>query len=150
MDIPILRRQGRIMEIYCYICKFRWKKQQIREIGGRTASAGQKPGDMDEKTEKDILQDIASQEYEHGFVTDVEQEFIPKGLNEDIIRLISSKKHEPQWLLDFRLDAFRRWQKMKMPAWAHLQIPEIDFQDIIYYAAPKKDSDRPTEIYPEL
>ena len=105
---------------------------------------------MDERTEKDILQEIAGQEYEHGFVTDVEQEFIPKGLNEDIIRLISSKKQEPEWLLEFRLDAFRRWQKMKMPAWAHLDIPEIDFQDIIYYAAPKKDSDRPKEIDPEL
>ena len=105
---------------------------------------------MDEKTEKDILQDIAGQEYEHGFVTDVEQEFIPKGLNEDIIRLISAKKDEPEWLLEFRLEAFRRWQKMKMPTWAHLDIPEIDFQDIIYYAAPKKDSDRPKEIDPEL
>ena len=105
---------------------------------------------MDEKTEKDILQDIAGKEYEHGFVTDVEQEFIPKGLNEDIIRLISAKKEEPGWLLEFRLDAFRRWQKMKMPTWAHLDIPEIDFQDIIYYAAPKKDSDRPKEIDPEL
>ena len=105
---------------------------------------------MDEKTEKDILQDIASQEYEHGFVTDVEQEFIPKGLNEDIIRLISAKKDEPRWLLEFRLEAFRRWQKMNMPTWAHLDIPEIDFQDIIYYAAPKKDSDRPKEIDPEL
>ena len=105
---------------------------------------------MDEKTEKDILQDNAGKEYEHGFVTDVEQEFIPKGLNEDIIRLISAKKEEPGWLLEFRLDAFRRWQKMKMPTWAHLDIPEIDFQDIIYYAAPKKDGDRPKEIDPEL
>ena len=105
---------------------------------------------MDDKTEKDILQDIAAREYEHGFVTDVEQEFIPKGLDEDIIRLISAKKDEPEWLLEFRLEAFRRWQKMKMPSWAHLDIPEIDFQDIIYYAAPKKDSDRPKEIDPEL
>ena len=105
---------------------------------------------MDDRTEKNILQDIAGQEYEHGFVTDVEQEFIPKGLNEDIIRLISAKKEEPEWLLEFRLGAFRRWQKMKVPAWAHLKIPEIDFQDIIYYAAPKKDSDRPKEIDPEL
>ena len=63
--------------------------------------------------EKDILKEITSQEYEHGFVTDVEQEFIPKGLDEDIIRLISAKKDEPQWLLDFRLDAFRKWKKMK-------------------------------------
>ena len=105
---------------------------------------------MDENKEKDILEDITRKEYEHGFVTDVEQEFIPKGLNEDIIRLISAKKDEPQWLLDFRLDAFRKWQKMKVPDWAHLDIPEIDFQDIIYYAAPKKDSDRPKEIDPEL
>ena len=94
--------------------------------------------------EKKILEEITEQEYEHGFVTDVEQEFIPKGLNEDIIRLISAKKNEPQWLLDFRLDAFHRWQKMALPQWAHLDIPEIDFQDIIYYAAPKRDEDRPT------
>ena len=99
---------------------------------------------MDENKEKNILEDITRKEYEHGFVTDVEQEFIPKGLNEYIIRLISAKKDEPQWLLDFRLDAFRKWQKMKVPDWAHLDIPEIDFQDIIYYAAPKKDSDRPS------
>ena len=105
---------------------------------------------MDVNTEKNILEDITQKEYEHGFVTDVEQEFIPKGLNEDIIRLISAKKEEPQWLLDFRLEAFRKWQRMKMPRWAHLDIPEIDFQDIIYYAAPKKDSDRPKEIDPEL
>lgn len=68
----------------------------------------------------------------------MEQEFIPKGLNEDIIRLISEKKGEPQWLLDFRLKAYRKWLTMKMPTWAHLDIPEIDFQDIIYFAAPKK------------
>ncbi|MCQ2136042.1 MAG: Fe-S cluster assembly protein SufB [Bacteroidales bacterium] len=98
----------------------------------------------------DILKDISSQEYEHGFVTDVQQEFIPKGLSEDIVRLISAKKNEPRWLLDFRLDAFRRWQKMPLPQWAHLDIPPIDFQDIIYYAAPVKDSDRPKEIDPTL
>ena len=100
--------------------------------------------------EKNIIEDIAGKEYEHGFVTDLEQEFIPKGLNEDIVRLISAKKEEPQWLLDFRLDAFRKWKGMKVPTWGHLDIPEIDFQDIIYYAAPKKDSDRPKEIDPEL
>lgn len=100
--------------------------------------------------DKEILDSIADKEYEHGFVTDVEQEFIPKGLNEDIIRLISAKKEEPEWMLEFRLDAFRRWQKMVMPDWAHLDIPEIDFQDIIYYAAPKRDEDRPKEIDPEL
>ena len=100
--------------------------------------------------DKEILETLAEKEYEHGFVTDVDQEFIPKGLNEDIIRLISAKKEEPEWMLEFRLEAFRRWQKMTMPRWAHLDIPEIDFQDIIYYAAPKKDSERPREIDPEL
>lgn len=100
--------------------------------------------------DKEILDNITDKEYEHGFVTEVEQEFIPKGLNEDIIRLISAKKEEPEWMLEFRLEAFRRWQKMTLPTWAHLDIPEIDFQDIIYYAAPKKDEDRPKEIDPEL
>lgn len=100
--------------------------------------------------DKNIIEEVTAGEYEHGFTTDVEQEFIPKGLNEDIVRLISAKKEEPQWLLDFRLDAFRKWQKMKMPTWGRLDIPEIDFQDIIYYAAPKKDADRPKEIDPEL
>ena len=100
--------------------------------------------------DKEILDSITDKEYEHGFVTDVEQEFIPKGLNEDIIRLISAKKDEPEWMLEFRLNAFRRWQKMTLPTWAHLDIPEIDFPDIIYYAAPKKDEDRPKEIDPEL
>ena len=80
----------------------------------------------------------------------MEQDFVPKGLNEDIIRTISRLKEEPQWLLDFRLDAFRRWQKMPMPTWGHLDLPEIDFQDIIYYAAPKKNKERPKEIDPEL
>ena len=97
----------------------------------------------------DILKNIGSAEYKHGFETQVEQEFIPKGLNEDIIRLISEKKEEPQWLLDFRLKAYRKWLTMKMPAWAHLDIPEIDFQDIIYFAAPKKAPEK-KEIDPEL
>lgn len=99
----------------------------------------------------EILDAITSQEYEHGFVTDLEQEFIPKGLTEDTVRLISKMKNEPQWLLDFRLDAFRKWQQMPLPQWAHLNIPEIDFQDIIYYAAPKKIVDgEKKEIDPEL
>ena len=83
-------------------------------------------------------------------MTDVQQVFIPKGLNEDIIRRISALKEEPQWLLDFRLDAFRKWQKMEQPSWGHLKMPPIDYQDIIYYAAPKKDDDRPKEIDPAL
>ena len=102
-----------------------------------------------EESEK-IIQEFTTSEYKEGFVTDVEQEFIPKGLNEDIIRLISARKEEPEWLLEFRLDAFRKWQKMEMPRWPHLDLPEIDFQDIIYYAAPKKDSERPKEIDPKL
>lgn len=102
------------------------------------------------KENENILNKITSGEYEHGFTTEVEQEFIPKGLNEDIIRLISAKKGEPEWLLEFRLDAFRRWEKMTMPQWAHLDIPEIDYQDIVYYAAPKSDKDRPKEIDPAL
>lgn len=105
---------------------------------------------MDINEEKKLLQDITKKEYKEGFVTDVDQDFIPKGLNEDIVRMISERKGEPQWLLDFRLDAFRKWQKMEMPDWGHLDMPYIDYQDIIYYAAPKKDSDRPKEIDPKL
>lgn len=105
---------------------------------------------MDINEEKELLQDITKKEYKEGFVTDVDQDFIPKGLNEDIVRMISERKGEPQWLLDFRLDAFRKWQKMEMPDWGHLDMPYIDYQDIIYYAAPKKDSDRPNEIDPKL
>ena len=96
-----------------------------------------------------ILEDFTRSEYKQGFETDIDQEFVPKGLNEDIIRLISAKKEEPAWLLDFRLDAFHKWQKMTLPTWGHLTIPEIDFQDIIYYAAPKKRK-AVTEIDPEL
>ena len=97
-----------------------------------------------------IIKDFTKAEYKEGFVTDVEQEYVPKGLNEDIIRTISARKQEPQWLLDFRLDAFRRWQKMTEPHWGHLDLPKIDYQDILYYAAPKKDADHPKEIDPEL
>ena len=105
---------------------------------------------MDINEEKVLLRDITAKEYKEGFVTDVEQEFIPKGLNEDIVRMISERKGEPQWLLDFRLDAFRKWQAMEAPEWGHLDMPHIDYQDIIYYAAPKKDADRPKEIDPKL
>ena len=84
-----------------------------------------------------ILDDLTSGEYKYGFTTNIDTEYVPKGLNEDIVRLISAKKEEPEWLLEYRLKAFRHWQTMKMPDWAHLNIPEIDYQDIIYYAAPK-------------
>ena len=100
--------------------------------------------------DKKIIQQFTSGEYKEGFVTDVEQEFIPKGLNEEIVHMISARKEEPEWLLEFRLDALRKWQAMPQPQWAHLDMPEIDFQDIIYFAAPKKDKDRPKEIDPKL
>lgn len=98
----------------------------------------------------DIIQSITENEYQHGFTTDLEQDFIPKGLNEDIIRMISGIKNEPEWLLEFRLKAYRKWVTMKMPQWAHLQIPEIDYQDIIYYASPKKHDSSKKEIDPQL
>jgi len=106
---------------------------------------------MPEKN-NNIIHEVTSGEYKYGFYTDVETDKIPKGLNEDIIKLISLKKGEPDWLLDFRLKSFRQWQTMSMPKWPNLKIPEIDYQDIIYYAAPKK---RPAmgdanEIDPEL
>ncbi len=85
-----------------------------------------------------ILHDVTSQDYKYGFVTNIETDVIPKGLNENIVRMISAKKEEPEFMLEFRLKAFRQWQKMKLPDWAYLKIPPIDYQDIIYYAAPKK------------
>ncbi|MDR0668315.1 MAG: Fe-S cluster assembly protein SufB [Prevotellaceae bacterium] len=95
------------------------------------------------------LQNIVESEYRHGFTTPLEQELIPKGLNEETVRLISSKKNEPAWMLDFRLNALRRWQTMTMPTWARLQIPPIDYQQIIYYAAPKQPA-AATDLDPAL
>ncbi|HYX09314.1 MAG TPA: Fe-S cluster assembly protein SufB [Bacteroidales bacterium] len=85
-----------------------------------------------------ILDEVTQGDYKYGFYSDIDTDIIPKGLNEDVIRLISAKKNEPEFLLEFRLKAYRHWQKMKMPQWAHLKIPEINYQDIIYYAAPKQ------------
>ena len=106
---------------------------------------------MENDTDK-ILNQVTNKEYKYGFVTDVETEIISKGLNEEIIRIISAKKNEPDWLLDFRLKAFRYWQTLPMPDWAHLRIPKIDYQDIIYYAAPKKQQGPKSldEVDPEL
>ncbi|MCX7987746.1 MAG: Fe-S cluster assembly protein SufB [Bacteroidales bacterium] len=100
----------------------------------------------------EILREVTSSEYKYGFVTDIEIETIPKGLNEDIIRMISEKKEEPEFMLEFRLKAFRHWQKMTMPEWAHLKIPAIDYQNIIYYAAPRKKPKYNSldEVDPEL
>jgi len=91
--------------------------------------------------ENNLIEDITNTEYKYGFVTDIETDVIAKGLNEDVVRYISKMKKEPQWLLDFRLKAYNKWLTMKMPTWAHLTIPEIDFQDVIYYAAPKQKVD---------
>jgi Fe-S cluster assembly protein SufB len=91
-----------------------------------------------EKDQDKIINDVTTGEYKYGFHSDIEMEQLPRGLNEGIIRAISTKKNEPSWLLEFRLKSFRYWQAMKMPAWANLTIPEINYQDIIYYAAPKQ------------
>jgi len=102
-------------------------------------------------TEENLKKDFENKEYEFGFTTDIESEKIPKGLNEDVIRIISAKKNEPEWLLEWRLNAFKKWQEMTPPHWAHLNIPEIDFQDIIYYAAPKtKKYESWDDVEPEL
>lgn len=108
-----------------------------------------------EKTKKNtdpLLDEITGSEYKYGFTTDIDTELLHRGLDEDVIRLISRKKEEPEWLLDFRLRAFRHWQTLEMPQWAHLNIPPIDYQDIIYYAAPKKKAGPKSldEVDPEL
>ena len=91
---------------------------------------------MEEQDNK-TLTELTGPEYKYGFTTDVETDTIPKGLNEEIVRMISAKKGEPEWMLAYRLEAYRRWKTMTMPRWPHLDLPEIDFDDIIYYAAPK-------------
>jgi Fe-S cluster assembly protein SufB len=85
-----------------------------------------------------ILEELTQSEYKYGFISDIEADSAPKGLNEDIVRFISAKKEEPEWLLEWRLKAFRHWQKMKEPRWPNVTYPEIDYQDIIYYSAPKQ------------
>lgn len=100
---------------------------------------------------KNIVDEVTQSDYKYGFVTDIETEIIPKGLNEDIIRLISEKKEEPEWLLDFRLKAYNHWREQEMPTWAHLDVPEIDFQSIYYFAAPKKNTPKSlNDVDPEL
>src|SRR5215218_2075782 len=94
---------------------------------------------------------LTNREYKYGFVTDIESDVIPKGLSEDTIRLISSKKNEPEWLLEFRLKAYRHWLTMEEPHWPNVKYPKIDFQDIIYYSAPKaKKKKSMDEVDPEL
>jgi len=91
----------------------------------------------------DTVNDLISSGYEHGFVTDIESDTVPPGLDEDTIRLISARKNEPDWMLESRLKAYRHWLTMVDPEWAHVQHPRIDFQAISYYSAPKKKGDGP-------
>jgi Fe-S cluster assembly protein SufB len=99
-----------------------------------------------------MLETLVNQPYKHGFVTTIEEDVIPKGLNEDVIRMISKKKNEPEWMLEFRLNAYRHWLTMREPHWANVRYPKIDFQEIIYYAAPKpkKKLASMDEVDPEL
>jgi Fe-S cluster assembly protein SufB len=103
-------------------------------------------------TETELLEDVARSEYKYGFVTQIESDVAPAGINEDIIRLISSKKEEPEWMLEWRLRAFRHWQTLEEPTWAHVSYPPIDFQAAHYYAAPGKKAryESLDEVDPEL
>ena len=104
------------------------------------------------KKENTIIDEAISQDYKYGFVTDIEQETIPPGLNEDVIRIISAKKGEPDWLRDWRLKSYKNWKKMKNPSWANITYPSIDYQSISYYSAPKEKKELKSldEVDPEL
>ncbi len=106
----------------------------------------------DKRKQNQFVSDVADKKYEYGFTTDIETEIIDKGLNEEVIRLISAKKEEPEWLLDYRLKAFRYWQTLEQPDWAHVNLPQIDYQDLSYYADPtkKQKGEGKKEIDPEL
>jgi Fe-S cluster assembly protein SufB len=99
-----------------------------------------------------LLEEVTNREYQYGFYTDIEMDMLPKGLSEETVRAISLRKNEPAYMLEFRLDAYQKWLKMDTPQWAHLRIPEIDYQDIIYYAAPKNKPllDSLDDVDPEL
>jgi Fe-S cluster assembly protein SufB len=105
-----------------------------------------------QKEQDQILDDLTTSDYKYGFFSDIESDSIARGLNEDVVRLISSKKNEPEFMLEFRLKAYRHWLTMKMPEWAHLKIPVIDYQDQIYYSAPKQKAKLNSldEVDPEL
>ena len=103
------------------------------------------------KTHKEIIDEVTSNDYKYGFTTDIETDVIPIGLNEDVVRTISAKNDEPEWLLEYRLKAYRHWLTMKMPEWPHLKVPHIDYQSIAYYAAPRKNAPQSLdEVDPEL
>ena len=99
-----------------------------------------------------IIGEVTESDYKYGFHTDIETDTFSKGLNEEVIRMLSAIKEEPEWMTEIRLKAFRHWQTMKMPDWPHLKIPKIDYQDIIYYAAPKQKANLESldEVDPEL
>src|SRR5690625_2099077 len=103
-------------------------------------------------TEDDLKKELETKEYEYGFYTDIESDTIPAGLNEDVIRLISKKKEEPEWMTEWRLEAYRGWLKMTQPSWAHLEIEEPDFQAVSYYSSPNKKPkyDSIDDVDPEL
>ena len=102
-------------------------------------------------TQDKIIEEFANREYEHGFVTDVEQETLPPGLDEDVIRFISAKKDEPEWLLEWRLKAYRHWLELSEPRWPNVSYPEIDYKAISYFAAPKKaELESLDEVDPEI
>src|SRR5690554_5852022 len=101
----------------------------------------------------ELLKELELEEYKYGFTTDIEMEIAAKGLSEDTVRFISAKKNEPEWLLEWRLKAFRHWLEMPEPQWAKVDFPPIDYQDAYYFAAPKSDDDKPKsldEVDPKL
>ncbi len=106
----------------------------------------------DKRKQNQFVSDVADKKYEYGFTTDIETEIIDKGLNEEVIRLISQKKEEPEWLLEYRLKAYRYWLTLEQPDWAHVNLPQIDYQDLSYYADPtkKQKGEGKKEIDPEL
>jgi len=99
---------------------------------------------MQQEEPNKYVKELTQEKYKYGFTTDVHTDIIERGLNEDVVRLISEKKGEPEWLLEFRLKAYRHWLTLEMPTWAHLRIPEIDYQAISYYADPTKKKEGPT------
>ena len=103
-----------------------------------------------ETKSEDVLQEIASSEYKYGFTTDIDTEIIPTGLNEDVVRLISQKKGEPEWMLQFRLDAYRYWLSQEAPTWGHVHVDPVDYDKISFYAAPKKKVQSKDEVDPEI
>ena len=92
------------------------------------------------------IDQLVDQDYKYGFVTDIESDTLPPGLNEDVIREISTRKGEPEWLLEWRLEAYAKWLTMTPPDWAHVDYPPIDFQSISYFSAPKKQGDGPQSL----